>query len=56
VKDKKFKFGLEKHEQKFRRLLREHFILTGIENNPNNIINNLERGDLIAEEEHVLRF
>jgi hypothetical protein len=31
-------------------------MLTGIENNPNNIINNLAREDLTAEEEHVLRF
>jgi hypothetical protein len=52
VKDKKFKFGLEMHEQKFRRSLREYSFLTGIEINPNNIIN-LAREDLTAEEEHV---
>jgi hypothetical protein len=55
-KKKKLKFDSERHEQKFRRLLREHSILTGIENNPNNIINNLTRENLTAEEEHVLRF
>jgi hypothetical protein len=53
VKDKKSKFDLERHEQKFRRLLREHSILTGIDRNPNNNINNLAREDLTAEEEHV---
>jgi hypothetical protein len=53
VKDKKFKFGLERHEQKFHRPLREYSILTGIEINPNNIINNLAREDLTAEGEHV---
>jgi hypothetical protein len=53
VKDKKFKFDLERNEQKFRRPIREHSILTGIEINPNNIINNIARGDLTAEEEHV---
>jgi hypothetical protein len=56
VKDKKFKFDLERHEQKFRRLLLEHSIFTGIDSNPNNNINNLAREDLTAEEEHVLRF
>jgi hypothetical protein len=53
VKDKKFKFDLERNEQKFRRSLREHSILTGIEINPNNIINNIASEDLTAEEEHV---
>jgi hypothetical protein len=53
VKDKKLKFDLERNEQKFRRPLREHSFLTGIEINPNNIINNLAREDLTAEEEHV---
>jgi hypothetical protein len=53
VKDKKFKFDLQRNEQKFRRPLREHSFLTGIEINPNNIINNLAREDLTAEEEHV---
>jgi hypothetical protein len=56
VKDKNFKFDLERHEQKFRRLLREHSILTGVDSNPNNNINNLARQDLTAEEERVLRF
>ena len=50
--DKKLRTVLQRHEGKFLAFLKEHCLLTGIKDSPNNIT-----GDhLTPEEEHVLRF
>ena len=50
--DKKLRTVLQRHKRKFLAFLKEHCLLTGIKDSPNNIT-----GDhLTPEEERVLRF
>ena len=54
--DKKLSKAAERHERKFRSLLHEHNIFTGIANNPNETITNLTGDTITKEEESILRF
>ena len=54
--DKKIIIASQHHERKFKSLLREHSILTGITDNPNDIITNLTGQTLTKERESILRF
>jgi hypothetical protein len=54
--DKKLLEVAKRHERKFTSLLHEHKILTGLTNNPNDIITNLTGDTITKEEESILRF
>ncbi len=54
--DKKLLSTSLRHQRKFQSLLQEHSILTGIKNNPNQIITNLNGDQLTNEEETILTF
>ena len=53
---KKLSKAAERHKRKFRSLLHEHNIFTGIANNPNETITNLTGDTITKEEESILRF
>ena len=54
--DKNLSKVSERHERKFKSLLHEYNISTGITNNPNEIINNLTGETITNEEESILRY
>ena len=54
--DKKLLIASQRHECKFKSLLREHSILLCINDNPNDIITNLTGETLTKEQESILRF
>ena len=54
--DKKLLVVSKRHQRKFSSLLREHRILTGLINNPNEIITNLTGDTITKEEVSILRF
>ena len=56
LSDKKLLEVAKRHERKFTSLLHEHKILTGLTNNPNDIITNLTGDTITKEEESILQF
>ena len=54
--DKKLLIASQRHERKFKSLLREHPILSGINDNPNDTITNLTGETLTKEQESILGF